>query len=80
VDRKGGFRTPLHLVTDWPGYSPNGPQIVYLLIQAWADPNFRHPTRCDETPLHWAASMPALTSAGLPLIRSSMRRHPDPFM
>jgi len=56
VDRKGGFRTPLHLVADWPGYFPNGPQIVHLLIQAGADPSFRHPTRCDETPLHWAAS------------------------
>ena len=51
-----GFRTPLHLVADWPGYFPNGPQIVRLLIQAGADPSFRHPTRCDETPLHWAAS------------------------
>ena len=56
VDRKGGFKTLLHLVADWPGYFPNGPQIVHLLIQAGADPSFRHPTRCDETPLHWAAS------------------------
>jgi len=43
VDRKGGFRTLLHLVADWPGYFPNGPQIVHLLIQAGADPSFRHP-------------------------------------
>ena len=56
VDRKGGVRTSLHLVADWPGYFPNGRQIVHLLIQAGADPSFRHPTRCDETPLHWAAS------------------------
>jgi uncharacterized protein len=56
ADRNGGLRTPLHLVADWPGYFPNGPQIVRLLIQAGADPNFRHPTRCDETALHWAAS------------------------
>ena len=55
VDSKG-FRTPLHMVADWPGYFPHGPQIVRLLIQAGADPSFRHPTRCDETPLHWAAS------------------------
>ena len=27
-----------------------------LLIEAGADPSFRHPTRCDETALHWAAS------------------------
>jgi hypothetical protein len=33
VDSKG-FRTPLHMVTDWPGYFPRGPQIVRLLIQA----------------------------------------------
>jgi hypothetical protein len=56
VDRRGGFSTVLHLVADWPGYFPNGPQIVHLLIQAGADPSFRHPTRCDETALHWAAS------------------------
>jgi ankyrin repeat protein len=56
ADRKGGIRTLLHLVADWPGYFPNGPQIVRLLIQAGADPDFRHPTRCDETALHWAAS------------------------
>ncbi|MEU6655780.1 ankyrin repeat domain-containing protein [Streptomyces sp. NPDC046900] len=56
VDRKGGLKTLLHLVADWPGYFPNGPETVHLLIQAGADPSFRHPTRCDETPLHWAAS------------------------
>lgn len=56
VDRKGGFRTLLHLVADWPGYFPNGAEVVHLLIQSGADPSFRHPTRCDETPLHWAAS------------------------
>jgi hypothetical protein len=56
VDRKGGLRTLLHLVADWPGYFPNGPQIVRLLIEAGAEPSFRDPTRCDETPLHWAAS------------------------
>jgi hypothetical protein len=56
VDRNGGFRTLLHVVADWPGYFPNGPQIVRLLIQAGADPSFRCPTRCDETALHWAAS------------------------
>jgi len=56
VNRKGRFRTPLHVVADWPGYFPNGPQIVRLLIQAGADPSVRHPARCDETPLHWAAS------------------------
>jgi uncharacterized protein len=56
VDRKGGFRTLLHLVADWPGYFPRGPQIVRLLIAAGAEPSCRHPTRCNETALHWAAS------------------------
>jgi ankyrin repeat protein len=47
-------RTPLHAVADWPGYFPNGPQIVRLLVEAGADPNARQPG--EETPLHWAAS------------------------
>ena len=47
-------RTPLHIVADWPGYFPNGPQVVRLLTEAGADPNARSPG--DETPLHWAAS------------------------
>ena len=49
-------RTALHVVADWPGYFPNGPQIVRLLIAAGADPNYRDPERGSETPLHWAAS------------------------
>lgn len=56
VDGKGGIRTLLHVATDWPGYFPNGPEIVRVLIGAGADPSFRLPARCDETPLHWAAS------------------------
>jgi len=47
-------RTPLHVVTDWPGYFPNGPEVVRLLVETGADPNARQPG--DETPLHWAAS------------------------
>ncbi|MGZ6670507.1 MAG: ankyrin repeat domain-containing protein, partial [Solirubrobacteraceae bacterium] len=49
-------RTALHIVADWPGYFPNGPQIVPLLIAAGADPNYRDPEPGSETPLHWAAS------------------------
>ena len=61
VGRDGGSGTPLHLVTDWPGYFPNGPQIARLLIQAGADPNAlttsrNSPGQGDETPLHYAAS------------------------
>jgi uncharacterized protein len=57
TDRKGSARSTLHIATDWPGYFPNGPAIVRLLLAAGADPNApivggRHP----ETPLHWAAS------------------------
>jgi hypothetical protein len=49
-------RTALHIVCDWPGYFPNGPRIVPLLIAAGADPNYRDPEPRSETPLHWAAS------------------------
>jgi ankyrin repeat protein len=50
-------RTPLHVVADWPGYFPNGPELVRILIEAGADPNARDPDLDgDETPLHWAAS------------------------
>ena len=60
---KGGTRTGLHVVTDWPGYFPNGPEIVKLLIEAGADPNAlttgrdqETPGPGSETPLHYAAS------------------------
>jgi uncharacterized protein len=55
--RGGGWRTPLHVAADWPGYFPNGPAVVALLIAAGADPNAA-PTGPGfaETPLHWAAS------------------------
>ena len=60
VSRLGGVakgRTPLHVVADWPGYFPNGPKVVRMLIEAGADPNARDPDRPrSETPLHWAAS------------------------
>ena len=49
-------RTALHVVSDWPGYFPNGPQIARLLIAAGGDTNYRDPEPSSETPLHWAAS------------------------
>ena len=52
-----GGRTPLHIVSDWPGYFPNGPAVVALLVEAGANPNVRSDDdEHGETPLHWAAS------------------------
>lgn len=55
--RLGGIgRRPLHVVTDWPGYFPNGPQVARLLIDAGAEVDARGPDGTGETALHWAAS------------------------
>jgi hypothetical protein len=62
VGRGGGTATALHMVTDWPGYFRNGPQMAALLIDAGADPNALRTSRGtepgpgSETPLHYAAS------------------------
>ena len=62
VGRRGGTGTPLHLVADWPGYFPNGPQVARLLIDAGADPDALTTSQGaqagpgSETPLHYAAS------------------------
>jgi hypothetical protein len=39
VDEKGGSRTLLHIATDWPGFFPQGPDIVAVLIDAGGDPD-----------------------------------------
>ncbi|HET9647984.1 MAG TPA: ankyrin repeat domain-containing protein [Microlunatus sp.] len=52
-----GGRTLLHVVADWPGYWPHGPEVVRLLIEVGADPNVRRDDDDHgESPLHWAAS------------------------
>ena len=52
-----GGRTLLHIVADWPGYTPRGPQVARLLIERGADPNLRSDDdEHGESPLHWAAS------------------------
>jgi len=56
LGRKGGYRSPLHVVSDWPGYFPNGPAVVRLLLARGADPNGGEVFGQGETPLHWAAS------------------------
>ena len=57
VDEKGGSGTPLHAAADWPGFFPNGPDVVAVLIAAGADPSAAiEGSWHAETPLHWAAS------------------------
>src|ERR1051326_6171163 len=57
VQGRKGYRTLLHVVADWPGYFPQGPAVVRLLLAAGADPNGGlEGFGCQETPLHWAAS------------------------
>jgi uncharacterized protein len=55
MDAKGGSRSPLHVVADWPGHFPNGSATVRALLRAGADA--KAPVEgCSETLLHWAAS------------------------
>lgn len=56
-DDKGTSRTALHVAADWPGYFPNGPAVVRLLIGAGADPDAPVVGSWHvDTLLHWAAS------------------------
>jgi hypothetical protein len=57
IERHGGTITPLHLATDWPGYYPDGPEVVRILVAKGADANAAtEGSGNPETPLHWAAS------------------------
>lgn len=74
-DRRGGSRTLLHIVADWPGHFPNGARTVATLVAAGAEVNVPVPQsgKPDESPLHWAASsddvavLDALMDAGADL-------------
>lgn len=75
---RGGSGTALHIVTDWPGYFPNGPDIVHLLVEAGADPNARTtgPGK-PETPLHYAASTDDVDVAAALIDRGADLETPD---
>jgi ankyrin repeat protein len=53
---QGGWSTPLHAATDWPGYFPDAPAAVALLLAAGANPNDDSGGDRPETPLHFVAS------------------------
>jgi uncharacterized protein len=75
---RGGSGTALHFVTDWPGYFPNGPDIVHLLVYAGADPNATTtgPGK-PETPLHYAASSDDVDVAAALIDRGADLETPD---
>ena len=75
---RGGSGTALHFVTDWPGYFPNGPDIVNLLVDAGADPNATTsgPGK-PETPLHYAASSDDVDVASALIDRGADLETPD---
>lgn len=49
IAKDGGTRTALHVVTDWPGYFPNGPEMVRRLVDAGSDPDVATTGRGSET-------------------------------
>ena len=80
--RDGCQRTPLHLATDWPGYFPNGPAVVELLLAAGADPNAPvvgtpHPEpRCTGRPAATTPMSPPHSSTVEPTWRRLVPRSP----
>jgi hypothetical protein len=82
--RARGTSTALHFVTDWPGYFPNGPTNVHVLIDAGADPNAlttgresESPGPGSETPLHYAASSDDIDVAAALVDRGADMEVPD---
>lgn len=53
---RAGIRTLLHVLTDWPAGTVNGPAIVAVLVRAGADVDASFVGGHAEKPLHWAAS------------------------
>ena len=83
-EARGGSGTALHFVTDWPGYFPNGPKIVHVLVDAGADPNAlttgggsKTPGPGSETPLHYAASSDDVDVAAALIDRGADLETPD---
>lgn len=70
---RAGARTLLHVLTDWPGHAPNGPEAVRVLIAAGTEVDAPFIGGHTETALHWAAScddvdvLDALIDAGADL-------------
>lgn len=56
ADNHRTVRSLLHIACDWPGFIPNGSDVLRMLIEAGADVNARFEGGHSETPLHWAAS------------------------
>jgi hypothetical protein len=82
--RARGTSTALHFATDWPGYFPNGPTIVHLLVDAGADPNALTTGRNSQTPgpgsetaLHYAASTDDVDVAAALIDRGADLETPD---
>ena len=75
---RGRSSTALHFVTDWPGYFPNGPDIVHLLVDAGADLNATTTGPGNpETPLHYAASSDDVDVAAALIDRGADLETPD---